>query len=152
MHVNDTVKINLKLPRPIKFEPGQYICLWIPSIGFWAFLQSHPFTVTSWSKEKQDSVDLLIQPREGLTQRLLDYSKRHRNSDQTDKVCPAFFTGPHGISASVGNYETVLMFATGFGIATQLPYLKKLIYGYNTCTNQTRRVHLVWQLETIGKL
>jgi predicted ferric reductase len=150
-HVNDTVKISLKLSRPLKFEPGQYICLWIPTVSVGAFLQSHPFTITSWSTKKQDSLDLLIQPREGLTKRLLEYSKKPQKVGQIYKSCPAFFTGPHGTSASVEKYETVLMVATGFGIAAQLPYLKKLIYGYNTCTSQTRRVHLVWQLETIGK-
>lgn len=44
----------------------------------------------------------------------------------------ALFSGPHGISVLVGEYETVLMVATGFGIAAQLPYLRKLIHGYNT--------------------
>ncbi|KAH7113188.1 putative cell surface metalloreductase [Dendryphion nanum] len=132
-HVDDTVKIRLKLSRHLRVEPGQYICLWMPTMSFWSFLQSHPFTVTSWAEGKQDSLDLLIEPRGGFTlqPRL------------------ALFTGPYGTSASVDRYETVVMVASGFGIAGQLPYLKKLIYGYNTCTTRTRRVHLVWQLETI---
>jgi len=153
-HVDDTVKIRLSLSRPLRVEPGQYICLWIPIVSFGSFLQSHPFTVTSWSEEKQDSLDILIQPRRGLTQRLLEYSKAAQKvSERAGPVppCLCLFSGPHGTSASVGHYETVLMVASGFGIAAQLPYLKKLIYGYNTCTSQTRRVHLVWQLETIGK-
>jgi NAD(P)H-flavin reductase len=41
----------------------------------------------------------------------------------------ALFSGPHGTSAPVGNYETILMIADGFSIVTQLPYLKHLIYG-----------------------
>jgi hypothetical protein len=44
------------------------------------------------------------------------------------------------------------MVASGFGIAAQLPYLRQLIYGYNASKTRTRRVHLVWQLETLGKL
>lgn len=153
-HIDDTVKIRLSLSRPIRVDPGQYICLWIPTVSLGSFLQSHPFTVTSWSEEKQNSLDLLIQPRKGLTQRLLEFSKATRKASQANgstSPCLALFTGPHGTSESVGNYETVLMVASGFGIAAQLPYLKKLIYGYNTCTSQTRRVHLVWQLETIGR-
>ncbi|KAL9101088.1 MAG: hypothetical protein Q9163_003618 [Psora crenata] len=45
--------------------------LWIPSISFWSFLQSHPFTIASWgNSEKNTSLDLLIEPRKGFTQKL----------------------------------------------------------------------------------
>jgi hypothetical protein len=44
------------------------------------------------------------------------------------------------------------MIATGFGIAAQLPYVKQLIHGYNNCKARTRRVHLVWQLQSIGNI
>ncbi|KAE9987537.1 hypothetical protein EG328_002522 [Venturia inaequalis] len=118
-------------------------------MSFWSFLQSHPFTVTSWAEGKQDSLDLLIEPRGGFTQRLLLNSKAARKAGGRLQPRLALFTGPYGTSASVNRYETVVMVASGFGIAGQLPYLKKLIYGYNTCTTRTRRVHLVWQLETI---
>lgn len=33
---------SVKLSRPLKVEAGQYINLWIPSVSFWTFLQSHP--------------------------------------------------------------------------------------------------------------
>ncbi|KAF2672904.1 cell surface metalloreductase [Microthyrium microscopicum] len=148
-HVDDTVKIRLKLSRHLRVEPGQYISLWMPTMSFWSFLQSHPFTVTSWAEGKQDSLDLLIEPRGGFTQRLLLNSKAARKAGGRLQPRLALFTGPYGTSASVNRYETVVMVASGFGIAGQLPYLKKLIYGYNTCTTRTRRVHLVWQLETI---
>jgi predicted ferric reductase len=150
-HVDDTVKIRLKLSRHLRVEPGQYMSLWMPTMSFWSFLQSHPFTVTSWAEGKQDSLDLLIEPRGGFTQRLLLNSKAARKAGGRLQPRLALFTGPYGTSASVNRYETVVMVASGFGIAGQLPYLKKLIYGYNTCTTRTRRVHLVWQLETIGK-
>lgn len=92
-----------------------------------------------------------MEPRRGITRRLLYYSKEAEKAGGSISPCLVLFTGPHGTSTSVGKYETVLMIASGLGIAAQLPYLKKLIYGYNTCRTQTRRVHLVWQLETIGK-
>ena len=151
-HGHDVINVRLELSRPLRVEAGQYICLWIPisSLGFWnfcSFFQSHPFTVTSWSEKEQRSLDLLIESRGGLTRKLLTYSKvNHGGSDRL-----ALFTGPHGISVPIEEYETVLLIASGFGIAAQLPYLKRLIYGYNTCKTRTRRVHLVWQLKTIGK-
>ncbi|PVH68895.1 hypothetical protein DL98DRAFT_191735 [Cadophora sp. DSE1049] len=41
------------------------------------------------------------------------------------------------------------MVATGFGIAALLSYLRELIHGYQTCKTGTRRVHLVWQLQSL---
>ncbi|GKT83956.1 cell surface metalloreductase [Colletotrichum tofieldiae] len=41
------------------------------------------------------------------------------------------------------------MVASGYGIAAQLPYLKKLIYEFNSRKARTRRIHLVWKLGTI---
>ena len=43
------------------------------------------------------------------------------------------------------------MVATGIGIAAQLPYLKELIKGFNNCETRTRRIHLVWQLDLVGR-
>jgi len=144
-HVNDIVKIRLSLSRPLEVKAGQHIELWMP-LDFWSFWQSHPFAVTSWSDGPQSTLDLFIEPHRGFTQKLLQYSK----SNHSTRL--ALFSGPHGTSAPVGDYETVLMVASGFGIAAQLPYLKQLIYGYNACKTRTRRVHLVWQLKTLGKL
>ncbi|KAG9231519.1 cell surface metalloreductase [Amylocarpus encephaloides] len=125
-HVNDMVKIRLSLSRPLEVKVGQHIKLWMP-LDFWSFC----------------TLDLFIEPHRGFTQKLLQYSK----SNHSPRL--ALFSGPHSTSAPVGDYETVLMVASGFGIAAQLPYLKQLIYGYNACKTRTRRVHLVWQLETL---
>jgi hypothetical protein len=154
-HFKDTIKVELTLSRPLKVKAGQYINLWIPSLSFWSIFQSHPFTVASWSDGKQGSLDLFIEPRGGMTQKLLHHLTLGTDDSQPrlDGSLPrlALFSGPHGISAPVGNYETVLMVASGSGIVAQLPYLKQLIYGYNARKSRTRRVHLVWQLETRGK-
>ena len=149
-HAYDTVSIRLRLSRPLKVKAGQYICLWIPipSVSYWSLSQIHPFTVTSWSEGEQNYLDLFIEPRRGFTQKLLTYSKLHHGGGR----CLALFSGPHGVGTPIDDYETVLLIASGFGIAALLPHLKQLIYGYNTCKTRTRRVHLVWQLETIGKL
>lgn len=154
-HFEDTIKVELTLSRPLKVKAGQYINLWIPSLSFWSIFQSHPFTVASWSDGEQDSLDLFIEPRGGMTQKLLHHLTPGSDGSQPrlDGSLPrlALFSGPHGISAPVGDYETVLMVASGSGIVAQLPYLKQLVYGYNARKSRTRRVHLVWQLETRGK-
>lgn len=47
--------------------------------------------------------------------------------------------------------ENILMVASGFGITAQLPYLKRLIHGYNSRRVRARRVHLVWQVKDVGR-
>ncbi|GBF64101.1 hypothetical protein TMEN_6773 [Trichophyton mentagrophytes] len=61
---------------------------------------------------------------------------------------PAFISGPHGVSLSVEKYERVLMVASELGVVAIIPYLKRLIHGYNTSTSRIRRINLVWQLHT----
>ena len=145
---NNLVEINLKLSRPTKVRPGQYINLWIPSVSFWSFVQTHPFMVTSWTEDRSGSLDLLVIPRKGFTRELL----RHTNSDAAGSSSRLVaFSGPHGRTISVKDYESVLMVASGSGIAAQLPYLRQLIHHHNSHKTYTRRVHLVWCLETNGK-
>jgi len=55
----------------MQVKPGQYINLWIPSIGFWSFTQSHPFVVTSWSEWRQDILELFVEPQKGLTRDMI---------------------------------------------------------------------------------
>ncbi|KFY03642.1 hypothetical protein V490_00110 [Pseudogymnoascus sp. VKM F-3557] len=121
----------------------QYINLWIPSVSFWSFLQTHPFTVISWDAKDQVKLDLLIEPRRGLTRELLYHAKKGYTINPL-----VMFSGPHGANLSMGEYESVLMVASGFGIAAFVPHLKKLIYGYNTRAVRTRRIHLVWQIKS----
>jgi NAD(P)H-flavin reductase len=55
------------------------------------------------------------------------------------------------MSENVDRYESVVLVASGFGIAAAISYLKKLVYSYNTSASRTRRVHLVWEVETLGE-
>ncbi|OBT55433.1 hypothetical protein VE04_05610 [Pseudogymnoascus sp. 24MN13] len=141
-HDAGAVKMQLRLSKPLAMDAGQYINLWIPSVSFWSFLQTHPFTVISWDAKDQDRLDLLIEPRRGLTRELLYHAKKGYTINPL-----VMFSGPHGASPSMGEYESVLMVASGFGIAAFVPHLKKLIYGYNTRAVRTRRIHLVWQIK-----
>ncbi|KAJ5982690.1 hypothetical protein N7451_012790 [Penicillium sp. IBT 35674x] len=139
-------QVQVILPRPVHVEPGQYINLWMPSVNLGSWMQTHPFTITSWSKRRQDTLKLLVQPRHGFSGDLV----RHGSLGvKTSISFLALFSGPHGITENTDHYETALLVTSGFGIAASIPYLKKMIHGYNTCTSDVRRLHLVWQIETI---
>ena len=51
--------------------------------------------------------------------------------------------------AIIGDYEKVLMVASGFEIAAQLPFIKELIQGFNRSEVRTRNIHLIWQLNDL---
>jgi len=97
--------------------------------------------VISWKPGKQDNIELFIKPRRGFTRKLLYHAA---NGHLRDPV--VIFSGPHGKSIDMDEYESVLMVASGFGIAAHLSSLKKLIYGYNARLGRTRRIRVVWQI------
>ncbi|KAH8721012.1 Ferric/cupric reductase transmembrane component 2 [Beauveria bassiana] len=139
--VNGTTQIRLRLSRPLKVRAGQYINLWVPSVSLWAFSQTHPFVVTSWSQKPQEHLDLFIEPRRGFTKDLL------RLAEHGPTTSMAWFSGPHGKPLPISRYENVVMLATESGIAAHLPYLKKLAHDQRSHEIPVRRVHLIWQME-----
>ena len=147
-HSHGTVKIRMQLSRPLQVDPGQYINLWMPFVGFWSILQSHPFVVTSWADTPQTTLELFVQPRRGFTRELL----HHARQGDRKNIQWVMFSGPHGQSVHMGKYEKVIMVADGAGIAAQLPHLKRLIYGHQARQVFTRRIHLVWQINDIGEI
>ena len=94
---------------------------------------------------QNDAVHLLIEAQNGFTNKL------YQAGINEDHEFLTLFSGPHGTAVSMGNFGTVLMFATDIGIAAQLPYLRSLIDNYNQCRIRARRILLVWQLHEPGK-
>lgn len=150
--INEIIKINIILPRLWKVRAGQYINLCIPRVGFWGFLQTHPLAIASWTEGENPEISCLVQPSSGFTRALFAWAHQPRidNAMKGDFKF-AWFTGPHGCSPNLSDYGSVVMIATGFGIVAQLSYVKDLIRGYNKGEVQTRRMHLIWQLEHWGK-
>lgn len=152
---NGLINVSIAISRPWKIRAGQYIDLWIPHVNLWS---SHPFMIVSWTEGTEPALYLLIEPKHGFTQKLLSIAKENSENNldwnstsllQAD-FHMAWFSGPHGFGAPVGEYGSVLMIATDIGIAAQLPYLKELMNGLNHCEVRTRRIHLVWQLKRKG--
>ncbi|PTD02490.1 hypothetical protein FCULG_00012563 [Fusarium culmorum] len=132
------IEATLNLPRTIRFLPGQYIVVWVPSVSLF---ESHPFMVTSWSPTGQKRIRLLIKPREGFTDKLLRRSKSDAEGYIAHRV---FFSGPHGRSAPVTECKAVVIFAEGNGLSAVLAHVKKLIHHYKTGKGRTKRIHLIW--------
>ncbi|KAJ2982467.1 hypothetical protein NQ176_g1365 [Zarea fungicola] len=137
-----TIQVRLQLSRPLKVQAGQYISLWLPSVSSSSFAQTHPFTITSWSKGPQNFLDFFIEPRHGFTKDLLALL------EDGPTTCLALFSGPHGKQLPISRYENIVMLATEFGIAAHLSYLKQLMHDQRNRTTPVRRIHLVWQMKT----
>ncbi|EGE04045.1 ferric-chelate reductase [Trichophyton equinum CBS 127.97] len=83
--------------------------------------------VVSWSNEAQESLELIVQPRNRLTADLFYLTSI---GPEPTISLPAFISRPHGVSQSVEEYETILMVASELGVMAIIPYLKRLIYRY----------------------
>jgi len=136
---SNVLQVDITVPRPWQVEAGQSVFLSVPKLGIFTGLRGHPFMVTWWERGLQGlTISLLVQSRAGFTAEL----DRHTNIPLR-----AFIDGPYGVRHNFGDYGTVIMFATGIGIAGHIPYIKDLISGYNNCEVKTRRIRLVWKIK-----
>ena len=149
--LHEVIKISIHLSKAMKIESEQYINLWIPFISFWAFFQSHLFVVMFWAEGGQNTLKLFMKFCKDLICELLSHIKIE-GLGGAKTSCWVLFSGPHGRSAAVSDYENVLMITDRFGIAAHLPYLKRFIYDYNAWKIQIHWIHLIWQLCNIDKL
>lgn len=157
----DSVRITLRVARPWKFSPGQHVYLYMPSVGLWT---SHPFSL-AWSQDESDygekglpvaRSDLLLSARKTISMSLIV----RRRTGFTDKmwrkaemapagkfVTTAFVEGPYG-QQSFQSYGTVMLFAAGVGITHQIPHVRDLVAAYANGTCATRKVTLVWIIQS----
>ncbi|KAJ4304312.1 hypothetical protein N0V88_001925 [Collariella sp. IMI 366227] len=158
-------RVTVTMARPWAFKPGQHAYLYMPTISFW---QSHPFTV-AWSDEEHHShpsdsekgglpmnrTDILARPkttlsfiirgRTGFTGAL-----HARASARPDGklVTRCLVEGPYRGSSRLHSYGTVMLFAGGVGITQAVPHVRDLVAGYANGTVATRKVILVWTIQS----
>lgn len=156
----DAVRITLRVARPWKFQPGQHVYLYMPSVGLWT---SHPFSL-AWSQEEemyesekglpmarqdvlsrnQTTMSLIVRRRTGFTDTMF---KKAENSASGKFVTTALVEGPYG-NQSLTSYGTVMLFAAGVGITHQVPHVRDLVASYANGTSATRKVVLVWIIQS----
>ncbi len=140
--VRDVMRVQVRVPRPWRVRAGDFIYIWMPGVSFWSSFQSHPFTISWWDQDvdgKATTIYLLVKPASGFTQKLM----RHAETNHL----MAWVDGPYGQIDDFGDYGSVVMFATGIGIAAQVPYIKQLLKGFQECRVRTKSILLVWQLD-----
>ncbi|KAK4636285.1 Ferric reductase transmembrane component 3 [Fulvia fulva] len=156
----DSMRVTLRPSKTWKFRPGQHVYLYIPSIGMWT---SHPFSL-AWSEDGTDlanekalpmarqdilaakatSISLIIRRRTGFTDTLYKKAEQCKSGPLTTT---AYVEGPYG-HESFQSYGTVMLFAAGVGITHQVPHVRDLVAAYNKGTGATRKVVLVWVIQS----
>ncbi|RBR26540.1 uncharacterized protein FIESC28_00657 [Fusarium coffeatum] len=135
------VRIIVNLRRPLRVQPGQYVKIWTPTT-ISSVLQSHPFTIGNCSSENERELRIVVEVKNGFTRNLKDLAERCMTSNI------AIFAGPYGSRVPVGNYETVLLVATGLGFVALSPYLQWLVRAAHNSKIRISPVHLVWQVSS----
>ena len=153
----DAVRITLRIAKPWKFQPGQHVYMYMPSVGLWT---SHPFSL-AWSSDddnfynsekslphilsrKKTTVSLIVRRRTGFTNKLFQKAELAHSGKFTTT---AFVEGPYG-NQSFQSYGTVMLFAAGVGITHQVPHVRDLVSAYSAGMCATRKVVLVWIIQS----
>ncbi|KAL4778483.1 ferric reductase like transmembrane component-domain-containing protein [Aspergillus varians] len=163
----NVARVNVALARTWKFKSGQYMYLYIPSLGLWT---SHPFSVAWTSTEdtsvadKRDSSDsfnlllnekprttvsFLIKQRDGFTRKLL---RKAIDSEDSQYKTTAFAEGPFGGLHSLTSYGTVILVAGGIGITHPMSYMHQFMEGFSARKIAVRRVNLIWVVRSLDHL
>ncbi|KAF2458843.1 hypothetical protein BDY21DRAFT_258314, partial [Lineolata rhizophorae] len=147
IQVSDAIHVHVRLSRPWRPRAGQYIYLCIPGVNYTSFMQLHPFYVSWWYYDADGNhfLVLLVQKRRGFTKDLFSYTSDSLSHEDGRR---ALIEGPYGKELDLGSYDTVILFATGIGIAAQLPYVRRLLERYRTFEVETQRIALFWEIES----
>lgn len=103
---HDIIRMSIDVSRPLNIKVKQYVNIWVPSVNFWSFVQSHPLTIAFWMKGEEDTtLDLMIESRKEFTQQLfacaehyLKSLKKFQNTGSDEK----------NLSDHVKNYQNLL--------------------------------------------
>ncbi|OTA60346.1 ferric reductase like transmembrane component [Hypoxylon sp. EC38] len=156
----NAVRVTVNMARPWTFRPGQHAYLYMPTISFW---QSHPFSL-AWSEEAEDlsaeklamnrqdvlamqktSMSFIIRGRTGMTHTLYQRAAS-RPDGRFTTTC--FVEGPYGGEHMMHSYGTVMLFAGGVGVTHAVPHVRDLVAGFANGTVATRKVVLVWIIQS----
>ncbi|KAA8647755.1 NADPH oxidase family protein [Aspergillus tanneri] len=163
----DVARVDVAMARAWDFKAGQYMYLYLPSLGLWT---SHPFSV-AWTlsdatscPEKSSSSDsfngllgepqqatmsFLIKRRHGFTHRLVE---KVNKSDDGKFKATALAEGPFGGLHSLSSYGTVVLIAGGIGITHPMSYMQAFVNGFAARSTAVRRVCLVWVVRSLDHL
>ncbi|KAL5401100.1 hypothetical protein PMIN04_013131 [Paraphaeosphaeria minitans] len=135
----EAMAIELKFERKWDLGPGQYIYITLPrlSLHTLGLIQSHPYVI-AWI-DGQDII-ILVERNKGFSNAIFALPTVTTHSAMVD--------GPYGRVQSLGQYDKVLLLASGIGVAAHLLHIRHLLEAHKDKSVRVRRVALTWFLET----
>ncbi|KAI9037795.1 ferric reductase family protein [Aspergillus affinis] len=163
----DVARVDVTMARSWQFKAGQYMYLYIPSLGLWT---SHPFSV-AWKlsqppgmlqkrgsgdslnallgEPQQAVMSFLIKRRDGFTHKLVEKVNKSPDEKFTAR---ALAEGPFGGLHSLNSYGTVVLVAGGIGITHPMSYMQEFVSGFAARMTAVRKVTLVWVVRSLDHL
>lgn len=134
--------VRLSFPRTLSFSPGQYICIYIPSVSYFEF---HAFSIASCPSD--DKLCVLIKPDGRWTKKLCKRIQNSPDYEGSNAPIRAFFHGPIGSVAldwqSQSRYQTFLLVGGGIGVTPLISFYRHLL-GQAMRGRPVRKVLLIW--------
>lgn len=131
------VVLKVNFNNTFELQPGQFINLWMPALGFRSLLETHPL-IPCWTDGNQ--LEILVRPQRGFSRRL----KQFVGEENPNLV---WVDGPFGSPPDFRTYETVILVAEGIGLASHLLVMKDLLERYRQRKTYVKSIVLLWKIE-----
>ncbi|KAL5605992.1 uncharacterized protein BROUX77_003185 [Berkeleyomyces rouxiae] len=111
------------------WTPGQYVYLWIPSLGPF---ETHPYTVAAAHRVPGvctcNSVQLVIRKHNGFSKRLHNAAVKAKEQDPNGHASfVAYIAGPYGAPPRWDIYENLVLVSASTGASFTLPILEAIV-------------------------
>lgn len=140
----DIVEISFAKPEALEYDPGQFLMIAIPKIGFSQF---HPFSISSSPHQK--TVTMHTKAIGGWTCKLMELAKT-----EPTKV-NILMEGPYGKLAvdinDTDRYKTVVLIAGGIGITPLMSVANDLLQQVKNGREMTK-IRIVWTIRSLDIL
>jgi predicted ferric reductase len=139
----DAIYLHVRPTRPWKFRGAQYIYLRFIDLDRRSFFERHPFYVSWWYKNSDghDVAVCIVEKRRGLTKRL---SAVHENAEKR-----VLIEGPYGKDLRLNSYESIVLFATGIGVAGLVSVIAEIFKNPERSPANLRQITLFWELNYV---
>ncbi|KAL4925813.1 uncharacterized protein BDV17DRAFT_299984 [Aspergillus undulatus] len=135
-----TAVVVIPVNRPFTVRAGMIFYIWMPGVSCLSAFSSHPFMIAWWETNrdgKATSISLLIERKTGFTRHLVDQLSRNR-----DQQYITWIDGPYGGELfNLTVYDQALLFASGIGIASQIPYIREFL------ELNPEEIFVVWEVD-----
>jgi predicted ferric reductase len=131
-----TLKVSIPVAWQRGIRPGQNVRLCTPTLSWCSILQWPHFAIAGYEhNDRGITIDFLIRERSRFTTALTRISHHPL----------ALVDGPYGAEIPLKRYGTILLFASGIGIAAQLLYVKRVQDDYDDRETSCRELTLIWE-------